>query len=420
MNKVLELNYAYTNNKNISDKETFDYNSVSGKYDALNLHQTNYFENTNTSNRIGLNYRLQEKKYSYQLGFGVQFAELGSRSIQAATGKDTMITQNFMDFFPAVNFTYSINKTKNFRFNYRGWTNAPGITQLQDLPDVSHPLQVKTGNPSLKQEFMNNFNISYSTFNIMSFQFFTTNFSISTIGNKIVNSIDSLNQAVTLTRPVNLDRVYNVNTFISFGLPITKLKGSNVNFSTIVNYNHDVSLIYKEKNLTHRRLLTQTFGFNYNKNNFDMGVTGSLTYNNARYSLQGNLNTDYLTQMYSADLSYTFKKDIIASTDVDLLINSDRTDGFNQSIPLWNASLSKQFLKNKDAEVKLTVLDMLNQNKSITRTIGENYFEDNRTNVIRRYFMISLVYNLNRMAGRNQMPQNLKNMIERGMRRFGN
>ncbi|HKC37323.1 MAG TPA: outer membrane beta-barrel family protein [Chitinophagaceae bacterium] len=419
-NKILELNYAHTHNRNISDKETFDYNSTSGKYDALNLVQTNYFENTNTSNRIGFNYRLQEKKYNYQLGFGMQFTELSSRSVRANTGKDTTITQNFTNFFPAASFTYSVNKTKNFRFNYRGRTNAPGVSQLQDVPDLSNPIQVKTGNPSLKQEFINNFNINYSTFNMMSFRFFTTNFSVSTTGNKIVNSIDSLNRAVTISRPVNLDGAYNVSAFSSLGFPIKKLKGSNVNLTTIVNYNRDISMVYKEKNLTHRLLLTQTFGFNYNKNKFDMGATAGLTYNNARYSLQENLNTEYFTQTYTTDFSYTFKKDILVSTDFDFLINTGRTDGFNQSIPMWNASLSKQFLKNKAAEIKLTVLDILNQNKAITRTIGENYFEDNRTNVIRRYFMISLTYNLNRMANRNQMPQNLKNMMERGMKQFRN
>ncbi|HEX6847441.1 MAG TPA: outer membrane beta-barrel family protein [Chitinophagaceae bacterium] len=420
-NKIVELNYAYAHNKNISDRETYDYNTLSGKYDVLNLLQTNYFENTNRSNRVGLNYRLQQKKYNYQLGFAMQLTELGSRSIRAVTGKDTTITQRFTNFFPTASFTYSVNKTKNFRFNYRGRTNAPSVTQLQDVLDVSNPLQAKTGNPSLKQEFISNYNINYSTFNILSFRFFTTNLSVSTTGNKIVNSIDSLSRTITLTKPVNLDGTYNVSAFGSFGFPIKKLKGSNVNFTTMVNYNHDVSLIYKEKNLTNRLLLTQTAGFNYNKNNFDMGITAGLTYNNARYSLQENLNTDYFTQTYAADFSYTFKKDIILASEFDYLINTGRTDGFNQNIPMWNASLSKQFLKNKAAELRLSVFDILNQNKAITRTIGENYFEDIQTNVIRRYFLISFIYNLRRMAGRNQqMPQNMQRMMERGMKQFRN
>jgi len=419
-NKILELNYQYSHNRNISDRETYDYNNISGKYDALNLLQTNYFENTNTSNRVGFNYRFQQKKYNYQLGFGVQLTELGSRSIRAATSKDTMLTQRFTNFFPTASFTYSVNKTKNFRFNYRGRTNAPSINQLQDVPDVSNPLQVRTGNPALKQEFINNFSLNYSTFNMMSFRFFTSNFNVGTTGNKIVNSIDSLNQAVTITKPVNLDGVFNVNGFSSIGFPIKKLKGSNVNLTSIVNYNRDVSLVYKQKNITHRWLLTQSLGFNYNKNKFDMGLTAGLTYNNARYTLQENLNTEYFTQTYSADFSYTFKKDIMVSTDFDLLLNSGRADGFNQTIPMWNAGLSKQFLKNKAAEVKFTVYDILNQNKAITRNIGENYFEDNRTNVIRRFFLLSLTYNINRMPNRNQLPQNMQRMMERGMKQFRN
>jgi len=419
-NKILELNYQYSHNRNISDRETYDYNNISGKYDALNLLQTNYFENTNTSNRVGFNYRFQQKKYNYQLGFGVQLTELGSRSIRAATSKDTTLTQRFTNFFPTASFTYSVNKTKNFRFNYRGRTNAPSINQLQDVPDVSNPLQVRTGNPALKQEFINNFSVNYSTFNMMSFRFFTSNFNVGTTGNKIVNSIDSLNQAVTITKPVNLDGVFNVNGFSSIGFPIKKLKGSNVNLTSIVNYNRDVSLVYKQKNITHRWLLTQSLGFNYNKNKFDMGLTAGLTYNNARYTLQENLNTEYFTQTYSADFSYTFKKDIMVSTDFDLLVNSGRADGFNQTIPMWNAGLSKQFLKNKAAEVKFTVYDILNQNKAITRNIGENYFEDNRTNVIRRFFLLSLTYNINRMPNRNQLPQNMQRMMERGMKQFRN
>jgi len=419
-NKILELNYQYSHNRNISDRETYDYNNISGKYDALNLLQTNYFENTNTSNRVGFNYRFQQKKYNYQLGFGVQLTELGSRSIRAATSKDTMLTQRFTNFFPTASFTYSVNKTKNFRFNYRGRTNAPSINQLQDVPDVSNPLQVRTGNPALKQEFINNFSLNYSTFNMMSFRFFTSNFNVGTTGNKIVNSIDSLNQAVTITKPVNLDGVFNVNGFSSIGFPIKKLKGSNVNLTSIVNYNRDVSLVYKQKNITHRWLLTQSLGFNYNKNKFDMGLTAGLTYNNARYTLQENLNTEYFTQTYSADFSYTFKKNIMVSTDFDLLVNSGRADGFNQTIPMWNAGLSKQFLKNKAAEVKFTVYDILNQNKAITRNIGENYFEDNRTNVIRRFFLLSLTYNINRMPNRNQLPQNMQRMMERGMKQFRN
>lgn len=420
INKILEFNYAYTHNRNNSERETYDYNLSTDKYDLINLLQTNYFENTLTSNRFGTNFRVQQKKVNYQLGAGIQFTELGSRSFRAATGVDTFISQRFTNFFPSANFNYSVNRTKNFRFNYRGRTNAPTITQLQDVPDLSNPLQVKTGNPSLQQEFVNSFNINYSTFNMLSFKFFTANLNYGITGNKIVNSIDTLNKAVTISRPVNLDGAFNSSGFFTLGFPIKKWKGSNVNFTTIINYNRDISLLYRETNLTHRWLLTQSLGFNYNyKEKLDMGINGSLTYNNTRYTLQGDLNSEYFSQTYSTDLSYTFKNNFILSTDFDYFVNSGRSAGFNQSIPMWNAGISKQFLKNKAGEIKLSAFDILNQNKSINRNTGDNYFEDTRTNVIRRFFLLSFTYNLNRMAGRNQqLPQNMQRMIERGARQF--
>ncbi|MEY4150547.1 MAG: hypothetical protein RL555_1151, partial [Bacteroidota bacterium] len=44
-NKLLEINYAYTNNFSRSEKETFNYNAGNGKYDNPNLLQTNRFKN---------------------------------------------------------------------------------------------------------------------------------------------------------------------------------------------------------------------------------------------------------------------------------------------------------------------------------------------------------------------------------------
>ena len=89
-------------------------------------------------------------------------------------------------------------------------------------------------------------------------------------------------------------------------------------------------------------------------------------------------------------------------TDFDYYISSGRTAGFNQDVLLWNLSIAKKFLQTNPLEVKFTVYDILKQNNGINRLIGENYFEDIRANVVPRFFMLTVSYNLNRFGGNKQ------------------
>ena len=49
---------------------------------------------------------------------------------------------------------YRKDRSMNIRFNYRGNTQQPSVTQLQDVIDNSNPLYITTGNPTLEASFL--------------------------------------------------------------------------------------------------------------------------------------------------------------------------------------------------------------------------------------------------------------------------
>jgi hypothetical protein len=437
-NKLIELNYAYTNNHSTSDGKGYDFNSGNGKYDKPNLLQTNYFENDYISNRFGLNFRMQKTKYNFQIGGSVQIADQNSRSIRAITGKDSSYSQRFVNFNPVANFTYNFARSKTLRFFYNGRTNQPSITQLQDVivPDESNALLFYSGNPNLRQEFTHNLRLNYNTFNPANFKYISVNLNFNATQNKIINNIEYITQTtdpndptkragVQIYKPMNASGVYNGSSFITLGLPLRgKLKGSNFNFNNRISYNHDASFLNGQQNYTDLWVISQSAGINLDiKQKLNIGLNGTFAYNNTNYSQQNSLSPDqtYYSQTYSADISYIAFKSLVLSTDFDYIVNTGLGEGFNQSIPLWNASIAYQIFKKRNGEIKFSVNDLLNQNQSISRSVSDNYIQDTRSVVLKRYFLLSFTYNLNKAgAGANQrgpggmqMPRNVERQMDR-------
>ena len=414
-NKILEMNYAYTNNTSNSDRQASNYNPVTKEYDSINLQQTNYFENDFLAHRLGLNFKVQNLKYGFQVGASVQNAKLESNSIRGiyrVNGKDSSVaySQGFVNFFPTANFNYVFSRHKNFRFNYRGRTNQPSVNQLQDVRDETNALRTIQGNPNLKQQFSNNINASYNSFSPVTFKYLNVNLNFNQTTNRIVNSINfdsARGKGVQLIRPVNLNGSFNTSSSITVGIPLRRnMRGSSINFTNNFNYNRDISLLYDQKNITNSINIRQRVGVNMDirdRLNFELRAT--VSYHNVLYKgsqnqgssvKQQKADNEYLTQTYSTDLNWFVFQSLIISTEFDYLVNTGRAEGFNQNIPLWNGSVAYQLFEKKNGEFRLSVNDILDQNQSIHRNIGDNYIEDIKTVVLKRYFMLSFTYNLNR------------------------
>lgn len=402
---LLEFSIGKSDSRSTAQKKTMDYNKGNDKYDKVNALLTNDFANNYGFTNAGIRIRTQKKKYSYSVGANWQQAELEGKITTGA--KDSLINKTFRNILPNARFQYNITRFKTFSLSYTTSTNQPSMSQLQPVPDNSNPLNIRNGNPDLKQEFNHavqaNLNLVSPYKNKNLFLFLTAQ----ATENKIVN-YDSINlqTGVRTTKPVNVNGVYNLNSNISYSLPVRFLKGS-IEISSNTRYNQGKQLINDASGVLLTNIIkTLTVGPDIRletnpTDKLNIGFGAGINYTKTKYSQQAAQNNNYLSQDYNASVDWQLPKGFFFATDFTYTINSQRAAGFNIKVPIWNASISKQMLKFNRGELKFSARDLLDKNIGITRNTSNSYIEDARVLTLRQFFLLSFTYSLSKTGLNN-------------------
>lgn len=402
LNKVsqLQLNYNPSYNIGLSNKSTNDYNSVNDQYSDFNTALSNKYDNVYQTQRAGLSYKYNKDKLNVTIGADAQQSTLTGNQTYPVTFD---INQSFQNILPNLHFNYKMSKTKNLRINYRSSTNIPSVAQLQNVIDISNPLQVKEGNTSLKQTFENNLNVRFGGFDTKTSRnamiFVNGGFTENYISNAtFILRSDSVIQGYEvkagsqLSKPVNLSGYYNGRAYFVYGFPVKAIK-CNLNFNGGINYSHTPALINNILNYSHNYAGNGGIfiGSNISQNiDFSLGYNGNYTI--VKNTVQTVSDNNFFNHSATAKLNWIINSRFVINSDVTHMLYNGLTQNFNQRFLLWNAYLGYKFLKNKSLEAKVSVYDILKQNQSISRTITGNYSEDNRTKVLQRFFMFTLTY----------------------------
>lgn len=397
LKSLLEFSTFYNISTGESKRNTFDFNNGNGKYDQVNNLLSNHFRSVYTYGGGGLNFRSNFKKLSLTTGASLQVASLESVN---KTNSNT-IRQTFTDVLPMLSVQFKLKPSVSLGINYNTSTNQPSTQQLQPVADISDPLNTYTGNPNLRRSYTQSLAINFSSFNMYTQRNVFSFLSYSRINNAFVNSDRILPNGSRITMPVNADgNSFLVGNF-NAGFPLKKLK-SRVDIGLSGSSFRNISFINDQRNIIDNISLTPNIGYQFSLDTtLEIHLTARVNINQANYSLQPQLNNRFFQQVYGLDITNFLPKGFVLNNTLDYTINSGRADGFNTSVPFWNISLAKSFLKYKKGELKFTVLDVLNQNIGINRTANQNFIQDTRYNVLQRYFLLSFSYRLNRSSGGN-------------------
>jgi hypothetical protein len=203
---------------------------------------------------------------------------------------------------------------------------------------------------------------------------------------------------VQLSRPANMDGFSSSRTFINYGFPLNALK-STLNLNGNASYSRAPGMI---NNITsYSKSSAAGLGFSLSSNiseKIDFLISSNINYNEVNNSIQ-NSNSHYYNVSSKVRLQVMPWKGIVVQSDISHQFNDGLSAGLNDDYFLWNAAIGYKFLKKQQAEIRLSVFDILKENKSITRNTTDLYYEDVESNALQQYFMLTLTYNLKRFTG---------------------
>ena len=421
----LQFSYQFQYKYTKSDRSTYDFSKLDNPYlfDGLGVDYrgwddylsrlanpyteyrddslSRYSEYKNYIHNIQLMLRVIRK--AYNLNVGVTVMPQQTKFIQNYRGRNVDTTRTVTNVTPTADFRWKISKVSQLRFNYRGTTSQPSMTDLLDITDNSDPLNISKGNPGLKPSFTNNMYLFYNNYFERRKASIMFNLGYTTTSNSISQKVtyDPVTGGRT-TQPENINGNWNTNAAFMYNTSIDTAGYFNVNTFTDVRYANNVGYISldrnsnSQKNITKELNLSERLSASYRNDWMEFELTGSVRYNHARNELQTNSNLDTWQFSYGFNTNVTLPWGTRIATDLNMNSRRGYNDAsLNTNELLWNAQISQSFLTGKPLTVSLQFYDLLHQQSNFSRTINAMQRSDVEYNAITNYAMLHVIYRMN-------------------------
>ena len=335
-------------------------------------------------------------------------------------------TRHIQNWAPRLNFRWKISNTSQLRIRYNGRMSQPSMTNLIEVMDNSNPLRISTGNAGLKSSWNDNFNVDYNNYITEKQMGWYAGFRGDKTRRSISNAtIYDTESGVNYSRPMNIDGAWSVRTWMGFNTALDKGKHFNLNWSQSINHANNVGYISSklnsgaqqflypvvdmnglfnymsdnnllEKAVTKSTDLGENLRINYRNDLLEIGVNGGMNYQHARNDMLASGNRDTWFFNYGGNVVVNMPWDMQFSSDISQQSRRGYDDAsMNTNELIWNAQLSQNFLKQKNATVSVQWYDILRNRSSISRSLSATNRSDTWTNAIHSYVMVHFIYRFN-------------------------
>ena len=400
LSKTLAINMTYgfgINNSN-ADRKSFN-KTTPDKYETLDPLYSNNFKLDQQSNQVGAVFNYKKNKTVINFGSKVS----GVKFDQINLYTDKKISRDFINWNPQASYQYKFSQQKSIRFNYSGNSSQPTIDQTQPVRVNNDPLNITLGNADLKPSFQNVFDLNYNSYKVLSGQNIYLGSNYSFISNPIVSN-NTTNDATgeSTYQWFNLDnkRLSNLSVYLYAGQKVTK-KEFNVGLNVQLNRNTYFNLTNGALNKTTSNSYSGSLSLSqYKPKKYNFYASFGPAYTDQRSSLQNKFNNAGwgVTSDFGFNITLPGKLEISSNGNYR---HTPKTQSFGQNFDrtIWNSSVSKKFFKAENVKLSLSGNDLLNQNVGFDRSVNNNLITQNSYTTIKRYYMLSLAWDFNKMGG---------------------
>lgn len=395
-NNFLQATYSYSKQYQKSLKNSYTTDD-DGNYSVLDSTYSKSYRNNFTTQRASLSFMAQRQKYNFTMG--VNFDPSHSTS-ETFVGDTVLyhISRNVFNVSPMAIFNYKFSQQKNLRIQYNGSTTQPSMTQLSPVADVSNPLNITKGNPDLDPTYTNRLSLRFQNFNREKMSALML----------MLNGTYTLNDIVSyatydnttggrVTTYKNVNGNYNADMRMMVNTPFFSKKFT-FNSSTMASYAKSNGFVNAEKNTNKNLVLSERGGFDFRSDYVDLGINGNITYNKATNSLQTSSNLETYTYGVGGSTTLYLPYNFQVQSDITWSANSGYSSGYKLNETLWNASLSKSFLKDQGT-LQFKIYDILKQRSNISRMVTASATTDTQYNTLNSYFMFRFIYRFSIFKG---------------------
>lgn len=398
----LKVAVNYELERNVQDREGFDYNPATDEYSEANALLTNYLSSKANTFTPTAGFNIEKNKLYLGTDFGTAIVNFNNYS--SYLGSEYTLNRQYL--LPSANAyaNYKFTKSRSVYVNYGYEFDLPAASQILPVEDLSNPLYTSIGNPDLDP---NKFHTVYLGFR--DYDYATRSGYNFYGGGQFYDS--QVTQATTIdasakqtTTYVNVSGNYNawygghwskslkremhtLRLGLGFSGGVDKSKGftnglmfesRGIRLSPRIDFTYEYG-----QDLV---IIKPSYRYNYNQTNFSNYRVNSASW----YTHNVNLET-----------TTYWPKNLVWGNDFGYTYNSNISDGFRKDFFLWNSSIGYNFLGEK-LLFKVKVYDLLNQNLSATRTISPTTIRDEENIVLQRYVMFSLTYKIEKFGGKKK------------------